>query len=87
VNFDTATAELRKLGITLRRLPGEFQVNLTGGPDENAITAETLDDAVALGRSRSTPRVRLLRAFRPPMAMAHRAPRDLAARSNIPEPT
>jgi hypothetical protein len=45
-----ATAELRKLGITLRQLPGEYQVNLTGGPDENALSAETLGEAVELGR-------------------------------------
>ena len=50
MNFDSATAELRKLGITLRRLPGEFQVKVTGGSEENARTAETLEDALALGR-------------------------------------
>jgi hypothetical protein len=49
--FERAAAELRKLGITLRRLPGEYQVNLIGGPDENALAAETLDEAVELGRS------------------------------------
>jgi hypothetical protein len=48
--FELATAELRKLGITLRQLPGEYQVNAAGGPDENALSAETLDDAVELGR-------------------------------------
>jgi hypothetical protein len=47
--FELATAELRKLEITLRQLPGEYQVNLTGGPDENALLAETLDEAVELG--------------------------------------
>jgi hypothetical protein len=29
---------------------GEFQVNVLGGPDENALTADTLDEAVELGR-------------------------------------
>ena len=48
--FELATAELRKLGITLRQLPGEYQVNATGGPDENARAAETLGEALALGR-------------------------------------
>jgi hypothetical protein len=48
--FELATAELRKRGITLRQLPGEYQVNLTGGPDENALSAETLDEAIELGR-------------------------------------
>jgi hypothetical protein len=48
--FERAAAELRKVGITLRKPPGEYQVNLTGGPDENALAAETLDEAVELGR-------------------------------------
>jgi hypothetical protein len=47
--FELATAELRKLGITLRQLPGEYRVNLLGGPDTNALSAETLDEAVQLG--------------------------------------
>jgi hypothetical protein len=48
--FELATGELRKLGITLRQLPGEYHVNLLGGPDANALSAETLDEAVQLGR-------------------------------------
>jgi hypothetical protein len=48
-NFEIAKAELRKLGITLTQRPGEYQVNLTGGPDENALAADTLDEAVQLG--------------------------------------
>jgi hypothetical protein len=47
--FELATAELRKLGITLRQLPGEYRVNLLGGPDANALSAETLDEAMQLG--------------------------------------
>jgi hypothetical protein len=47
--FELATAELRKLGITLRQLPGEYRVNLLGGSDANALSAETLDEAVQLG--------------------------------------
>jgi hypothetical protein len=47
--FELATAELRKLGITLRQLPGEYHVNLLGGPDANALSAETLDEAIQLG--------------------------------------
>jgi hypothetical protein len=47
--FELATAELRKLGITLRQLPGEFSVNFRDGNDATARTAETLDEAVALG--------------------------------------
>jgi hypothetical protein len=49
VNFEIAKAELRKLGITLWQRPGEYLVNLDGGPDQNALTAETLDDAVQFG--------------------------------------
>jgi hypothetical protein len=48
--FELAARELRELGITLRQLPGEYQVNLTGGADENALTAETLEEALELGR-------------------------------------
>jgi hypothetical protein len=48
--FELATAELRKRGITLRQLPGEYRVNLLGGPDANALSAETLEEAVELGR-------------------------------------
>jgi hypothetical protein len=48
--FELATAELRKLGITLRHLPGEFSVNFRDGNDATARTAETLEDAVELGR-------------------------------------
>jgi hypothetical protein len=48
--FELATGELRKLGITLRQLPGEFSVNFRDGNDATARTAETLEDAVELGR-------------------------------------
>jgi hypothetical protein len=48
--FELATGELRKLGITLRHLPGEFSVNFRNGTDATARTAETLEDAVELGR-------------------------------------
>jgi hypothetical protein len=49
VNFEIAKAELRRFGIILTARPGEYQVNLTGGPDAMALTAETLDEAVQLG--------------------------------------
>ena len=48
--FELATAELRKLGITLRQLPGEFSVNSRDGNAATARAAETLEEAVALGR-------------------------------------
>jgi len=49
--FELATAKLRKLGITLARLPGEYRVNFRNGVDATARTAETLDEALAVGRS------------------------------------
>jgi hypothetical protein len=48
--FDRATAELRALGITLASLPGEYRVNYRNGGDATARMAETLDEALALGR-------------------------------------
>jgi hypothetical protein len=49
--FELAAAELRALGITLARLPGEYRVNIRNGADTTARTAETLDEALELGRS------------------------------------
>jgi hypothetical protein len=49
--FELATAELRALGITLASLPGEYRVNFRNGADATALTVETLDEALALGRS------------------------------------
>ena len=54
---------MRKLGITLAQRPGEYSVNLDGGPDENALTAETLDEAVELG-------IDMAKTF-PPATAAH----------------
>jgi hypothetical protein len=65
VNFEIAKAELRKLGITLTQRPGEYQLNLTGGPDANALTAETLPEAVQLG-------IDMAKTF-PPATPAHLA--------------
>jgi len=48
--FELAAAELRPLGITLASLPGEYRVNYRNGGDATARTAETLDEALALGR-------------------------------------
>jgi hypothetical protein len=67
VTFQIAKVELRKLGITLTQRPGEYQVNLTGGADENALTAETLDEAVQLG-------IDMAKMF-PPATPAHIAAR------------
>jgi hypothetical protein len=49
--FELAARELRALGITLTRLPGEYCVNIRDGTEATAQTAETLDEALALGRS------------------------------------
>ena len=49
--FDLASAELRRLGITLTNLPGEYRVNFHHGADATARLAETLDEALELGRS------------------------------------
>ena len=60
VTFELAAAELRPLGITLANLPGEYRVNYRNGGDATARTAETLDEALALGRA--------MAAERPPAA-------------------
>lgn len=49
--LELAARELRALGITLARLPGEYRVNIRDGSDATAQTVETLDEALALGRS------------------------------------
>jgi hypothetical protein len=49
--FELAAAELRALGITLARLPGEYRVNFHNAGDATARTAETLDEALAVGQS------------------------------------
>jgi hypothetical protein len=48
--FELAARELRVLGITLANLPGEYRVNYRNGADATARMAETLDEALALGR-------------------------------------
>jgi hypothetical protein len=48
--FELAAGELRKLGITLRELPGEFSVNFRDGNDATTRNAETLEEALQLGR-------------------------------------
>jgi hypothetical protein len=69
--FELAAAELRALGITLARLPGEYAVNFRNGTESTARMAETLDEALALGRgmaadapTRSEPQ-RRIRRWRP----------------------
>jgi hypothetical protein len=49
--FELTAAELRSLGITVTRLPGEYRVNYRTGTDATARTVETLDQALELGRT------------------------------------
>lgn len=48
--FECIAAELRRLGLTLRRLPGEYIVNFRNGSDRTARMVETLDEALEVGR-------------------------------------
>src|SRR5258706_235028 len=54
--FELAAAALRALGITLTSLPGEYRVNYRNGGEARARTAETLDEALALGRAMAAER-------------------------------
>ena len=54
--FELATAELRALDMTIARLPGEYMVNFRGGRDETAQRAETIDQALQLGRAMAAER-------------------------------
>lgn len=49
--FELVAAELRTLGISLRRLPGEYCVNFRYGGDGTGRMAEDLDQALKLGRA------------------------------------
>ena len=49
--FELAARELRALGITLTRLPGEYRINFRTGADATAHMVETLDQALELGRT------------------------------------
>jgi hypothetical protein len=49
--FEFISAELRTLGITLLRLPGEYRVNYRNGGDGTARFADDLDEALEIGRA------------------------------------
>jgi hypothetical protein len=49
--FEIVVAELRALGLSLRRLPGEYCVNFRNGSDTTARFADDLDQALELGRA------------------------------------
>jgi hypothetical protein len=54
--FELVARELRGLGLTLRRLPGEYCVNFRNGGDATAAMAEELKDALQLGRNMAAAR-------------------------------
>jgi len=54
--FELAEAELRKLGLSISRLPGEYRVNFRNGAESTARTLETLDQALAAGRAMTAER-------------------------------
>jgi len=49
--FEIVASELRALGITLSRLPGEYRINYRNGADATARSVETLAEALELGRA------------------------------------
>jgi len=49
--FENIVRELRTLGLTLHRLPGEYCVNFRNGGDRTARVADDLDQALELGRA------------------------------------
>src|SRR6266849_5970349 len=49
--FELVAAELRALGLTIRRLPGEYCVNFRNAGDNTARMADDLDQALELGRA------------------------------------
>lgn len=55
--FEQVAAELRLLGITIRRLPGEYCVNFRSGVEKTARFAEDLDQALELGRAMAAEKV------------------------------
>ena len=55
-SFEIASAELRKLGIDLARLPGEYRVNFHNGTEATAQIAETIEAALDLGRAMASER-------------------------------
>lgn len=55
--FEVISAELRTLGLTLQRLPGEYRVNFRDGGDDAARFADDLDQALELGRAMAAEKV------------------------------
>jgi hypothetical protein len=49
--FELVEAELRALGISIRRLPGEYYVNFRYGGEKTARMADDLDEVLEIGRA------------------------------------
>jgi hypothetical protein len=56
VDFEIAASELRRLGIDLSRMPGEYRVNFHNGTESTAQIAETIEAALDLGRAMAAER-------------------------------
>lgn len=52
--FDSVAAEVRKLGLIIRRLPGEYLINFRDSSEKTARFAEDLDQALEIGRTMAT---------------------------------
>jgi len=70
--FELAAAELRRLGIALRQLPGEYSVNFVNAAESTARILETLDQALAAGRAMAAERAEAGRSSRGPRRRPYR---------------
>ena len=84
--FELVTAELRRLGVTLLRLPGEYCVNYRNGSDSTARMADDLDEALELGRAmavnKAAEKAPLRRKWRPRRMTAKAQRRRFIRRHN-----
>ncbi len=51
LTFIAAQEELRRLGLTVAIVPGEYRVNFIGGVETTAYYTDDFDDALATGRA------------------------------------
>jgi len=82
--FELAARELRVLGITLTRLPGEYRVNFHNGTDATACITETLEDAIEHGRAlaRASPAKLVRPARKRPLRMTPKVVRRRMIRAH-----
>ena len=64
--FERVAAELRVLGITVRRLPGEYCVNFCYGGEKTARMADDLAQALELGRAMAADKAAQEETTKPP---------------------